>query len=198
MLPNLPRLKGDIQNLLTRYLQKQINVRLGVFNEAPKHTAREGNRMRVIRGDGAVDDSEFQESSAEMRISIEDGPKLSIEERISKINIVADEMASQISRHAFGRLKEAVDKVGNVVDSKGQPFSADAVFEMLEKIELEFDDTGKHLKLSIVLSPDVMPRAKEVFKQIETDSTLRKRYEEIIEKKRIEWRDREASRKLVG
>lgn len=198
MLPDLPKLKDDIQHVLTRYLQKQINARLGVFNESPRHSAREGNRMRVIRADGTVDDSEFKESSAEMRIEVEEVPNLTIEERLSKINSIADDIASQMSRHLFGRLKEATDKTGNVLDRRGQPFDADAVFAMLETIQIEFDETGKHHNLSIVLHPDVMPRAKAVFEQIEADTALRKRYEEIMERKRVEWRDREASRKLVG
>ena len=198
MLPDLPDLKNDIQHVLTKYLQHQINMRLGVFNESPRHTAHEGNRMRVIRADGSMDDSDFKESSSQMTIKIEEVSKLTVEERLARINSVADDMANQMSQHLFGRLKEAIDKTGNVVDRKGQPFTADAVFEMLEKMELEFDDSGKHHNLSIVLHPDVMPRAKAVFEQIESDAALNKRYEKIMERKRVEWRDREASRKLVG
>jgi hypothetical protein len=48
------------------------------------------------------------------------------------------------------------------------------------------------------MHPANVERGKAVFEQIEADSVLRKRYEEIMERKRLEWRDREASRKLVG
>jgi hypothetical protein len=39
MLPDLPSFKNDIQHFINRYLKKQIDARLGIFSEAPKHTA---------------------------------------------------------------------------------------------------------------------------------------------------------------
>jgi hypothetical protein len=198
MLPDLPGLKLDIQRLLNAYLRTQINVRLGVFNKAPKHAMHEGNRMRVVRADGSIDESELKEASAEMVLKHEDAPRLTLRELGGKLNDIADQMARQISEHLFGRLNEAIERTGQVVDQKGKPLDAEAVFSALEKIQLDFDETGKHKELSIVVPPALAPKAKQVFEQIQSDPILRDRHEEIMLRKRMEWRDREASRKLVG
>jgi hypothetical protein len=143
VLPDLPSLKNDIQHVITRYLQNQTHARLGIFSEAPKHTAHEGNRMRTIRADGSIDDTEFKEISAEMIINIGEVPQLTIEDRKTKINNIADEMARQITKNLFASLNEALDKAGQTVNRQGKPLDAEAVFQVLEKIELDFDETGK-------------------------------------------------------
>jgi hypothetical protein len=198
MLPDLPSLKCDIQQMLKRYLQTQVNARLGILGQSPKHTVHEGNRMRTVRADGSTDESELKQASAEMSLKFNDIPQFSIEKRIAMINDMAEQMARQISEQMFGALNEILNKTGQVVDQEGRPLDAEAIFSVLEKIQLDFDETGKHKDLSIVVPPELAPKAKQVLEQIHSDPTLRKRYEEIIVRKRIEWRDREAARKLVG
>ncbi len=198
MLPDLPSLKRDIQRILDRYLQQQVHARLGVFNESLQHIIHEGNRMRTIRADGSVEESNLKEASAEMSLQLAEIPHLTPNERIAKLNNMADELANQIVKHLFGTLDAVLEKAGQVANQKGKPLSAEAVFEALEKIQLDFDETGKHHKLSIVVPPALFLRAKEVFEQIESDPALKKRYEDILTRKKLEWRDREAARKLVG
>lgn len=198
MLPDLPGLKRDIQRLLDRYLQTQVDARIGVFKESPKHTIHEGNRMRTVRGNGSIDESELKEASANMSLNFDDVPRLTLEEQLTKINDIADQMARQISEHLFGTLNAILDKVGQVVDQKGRPLDAEGIFAVLEKLQLDFDEGGKHNEISIVMLPALAPKVKQVFEQIMSEPLLRQRYEEIIMRKRMEWRDREAARKLVG
>jgi len=198
MLPDLQSLKRDIQRILDRYLQTQVHARLGVFNESPHHTIHEGNRLRTIRADGSVEDSNLKEASAEVMLKLDEIPQLTIEQRVAKINDMADKMAQQMNEHLFGALNATLDKAGQVVDQQGKPLDVDAVFKVLEKIQLDFDEAGKPDQLSIVVHPTLAPQAKLVFEKIESDPVLRERYEEIIVRKRFEWRDREADRKLVG
>lgn len=198
MLPDLPGLKRDIQRVLDHYLQKQIEARLGVFNQSSKHTAHEGDRMRIIRSDGSVDDSDFKEASAEFSLKLDEVPRLTINERVAKLDNMAEDIARQVSENLFRSLNDTLNKAGQVIDRHGEPFDADAVFTALENIQLDFDETGLQNQLSIVIPPALMPRAKQVFEQIESDPKLRERHKEIIERKREEWRDREVARKLVG
>lgn len=198
MLPDLPNLKRDIQNVLYRYLQVQVNKRIGIFNELSRQIIQEGDRLRVVRADGSIDDSELKRASAEMIIENSEAPRLTFTERIAKLNDVAEEMSRQMSEHLFGTLNEVLDKAGQVTNNKGRPLDSDAFFSVMEKIQLDFDESGKHHKLSIVVPPKLKMKMEQVLNQIDSDPELQKRYEEIILKKRIEWLDREASRKLVG
>jgi len=198
VLPDIPSLKADIQRILDRYLRTQVNSRLGVFNESPKLIIHEGNRMRTVRADGSIDESELKQASAEMSINFEDIPNLALRDRLVKLNETADQMARQMSEHMFGTLNEILEKAGQVVDQKGKPLDAEAVFGLLETMEIEFDKGDGQMELSIVVPPALAPKMTEVFEHIHSDAILRSRYEEIILRKRMEWRDREADRKLVG
>jgi hypothetical protein len=198
MLPDLPTLKRDIQKLISQYLRTQVNSRLGVFSEAQKHMIQEGNRVQILRADGSVDETEMKEVSATMEIPFKEIPHLTVKDQMVKLDEIADQMAGQMSTHLFGTLNEVLDKAGQVTDQKGKPLDAEAVFSVLEKIQIEFDKTGTHHQLSMVVPPALAPKAEKVFQEIQSDPMLRKRHEEIMTRKWMEWRDREASRKLVG
>jgi len=198
MLPDLPCLKRDIQKALDRYLSVQVNARLGVFSKVPKHAMHEGDRTCVVRPDGSRDESELKKTSTEISVKLDDVPHLTLEKRLAMLNEIADQMARQMSEQFFGMLNEVLDKAGQVVDQKGRPLDAEAVFAVLEKMQLDFDETGEHNELSIVMPPALASKSTKVFEQMQSDQVLRKRYDEIMVRKRMEWRDREASRKLVG
>jgi hypothetical protein len=198
MLPDLPELKRELQRIIDQYLQRQVRVRMGVFNDAPKHIIHEGERMRIIRADGTVEESNLKESKAEMAIKIEEIPTLTIKDRMERLNCMAEEMAGQISEHLFGALNDSIEKAGQVVDSKGKPFDAETFFGAIAAVNLDFDDSGQHHGLQFVIPPAMAERVQAVFNQIDTDPALKRRHEELIDLKFGEWRDREAARKLVG
>jgi hypothetical protein len=197
MLPDLPSLKREIQKILDRHLNKQIQNQLGFISESPKHIIQEGNRTRIIRANGSIQESELKQASTEMVLNMDDFALLTPEKRLSMINDTADKMAKKMASVLWGSLTDDLDKAGQVVDQQGKPLDPEAIFSMFEKIQLEFDETGRHTS-SLVLSPELFPKAAKVMEQIQAEPSLRKRYEEIITRKRMQWRDREAARKLVG
>jgi hypothetical protein len=198
MLPDLPKLKRDIQHVLDRYLKLQTHSRLGVFQEAQKQIIHEGNRTRVIRADGSTEESLLRKASAEMEIKYDEVPRLTFESRLVKLNDIAEQMAMEMSKQLFGSLTDTLNKSGQSINNQGRPLDAEAIFSVLEKIQLEFDSSGQHKKLSIVLPPALIQKFHEVLKTIDNDPELSKRHEEIMQRKKQEWHDREASRKLVG
>lgn len=198
MLPDLPGLKQDLQYIFDRYLRKAIHERLGAFADVPRHTVHEGEEMRVSRSDGTVEDFGMKTSSAELSLNLADIPTMTAEARIAKLNEVADAMAKQISKNLYGSLNESLEKAGQVVDNRGQPFGVETVFATLEKLHIDFDKQGNPANLQFVISPQLAPRVREMMELEKTDSTIKNRYDEIMMKKWMEWRDREAARKLVG
>jgi gamma-glutamyltranspeptidase len=67
----------------------------------------------------------------------------------------------------------------------------------MEGMEINFNEDGTH-KLSLYTGTEGSKIITEVLKEINNTPELKKRMEEIIDKKRIEWNDRESSRRLVG
>lgn len=198
MLPDIPPLKQEIAKKLQTFFKLRVNAYLGAINEAPRCLIKEGRRPVIIRPDGRTDETQLKESFAETSVRLDDVPRLTLQERLAKLDVVAREMASQISEHAFSQIKEAVERVGNGVDGGGRPLSPEVILEVFEKIQLDFDADNKHHKLTVVIPPGMAERAKETFEKLQQDPKYSKRYEEIIAKKWMEWRDREATRKLVG
>jgi hypothetical protein len=198
MLPDLPELKREIQAVLSRYLHNAVSKRLGVFSEVPRHTVHEGESMRISRADGSVRDSGMKPASAEMTMNYAEIPNLTAQDRRKQLDDLADQMARQMSEHLFGSLNEDIEKAGQVVSAGGRPLTADVFFEVLEKLEVDFDEAGNPKGLQLVVGPDLMPRIRELAEQERRDPAIRRRHDEIMQKKWLEWRDREAARKLVG
>jgi len=198
LLPDLPVLKQDIQYILNRYLRKAIQERLGVFADVPRHVVHEGMEMRVHRADGTTEDTGMKEASGEMLMQVDHIPYMTVKDRIEKLNELAESMAKQIASNLYGSLNESLEKAGQVVDNKGKPFGIESIFAVLEKMHIDFDKQGNPADLRFVVGPAVIPRLREIIEQEKSDPRIKKRHDEIMENKWLEWRDREAARKLVG
>lgn len=195
MLPDLPSLKEEIESLMMGFLRRRSRERLGAFAKAQRQLIHEGDKLQMERADGTSDISEMKEVTSELKLKTSDLPAMSMAERLEKLDQMADQMAGQMSAHAFQTLGETLDKAGQTTERKGKPFDAEAILEALDKIQMDFDEPPE---LSLVIPPALKERAAAAFEQLENDPQLRARRDEIISKKRREWRDREADRKLVG
>lgn len=198
MLPDLPTLKSEVNRKLQAAFRQRVNTYMGVLNEAPRYFIKEGHRVVTIRPDGHIDETELKEASAEMSIRFDQVPNLSFHERLIKLDEIAREMASQVSEHLFSLISEAANRTGNVVDGGGMPIDPIRYLDALEKISLDFDETGKHNRLTLIAPPGMEQQVEDTLKALSKDPAYRERYRVIIEKKRMAWRDREAARKLVG
>jgi hypothetical protein len=87
--------------------------------------------------------------------------------------------------------------VGNVVNNGGKPFSIDSFFEVMEKIQIEFDEFGKPNMPTMVVSSEGAERAKEVIQEAENNPDVKKRMDELLAKKKEEYDAEQARRKLV-
>lgn len=198
MLPDIPSLKKEMAKLLRAAFKQRVNAYLGAINEAPRYFIKEGKNPVTIRADGQTDETELKQASAETSVRLDEVPNLSFQDRLTKLDEAAREMARQISAHAFGQINEAVERVGNVIKNGGKPLTPDVLLKVYEKIHLDFDVDGNPCELTMVIPPGMEQRAKEALEKLHHDPEYSKRYKEIINKKWMEWRDRETARRLVG
>lgn len=198
MLPDLPRLKRHVLEGVTRQISVLVNQKLGILGEVPRQILHEGDRMRIIRDDGSVDESPFHRSSAEDSIAVDEIHAFTIEDRARRMEELADQLAQQISQHMFGSLNKTLEEKGQTVDCGGKPLDPEAVFRLIEKLHIDFDEQGKPSGLSIIIPPQLNDQFQVCLKRIENEPELKNRFDALFERKRAEWRDREAARKLVG
>lgn len=197
MLPDLPELKKKLRLLLRERLRQSFARQAPVIGDIRRFKSHEGDTFTIHRLDGSMTTSTYQLTEAGFSIGRQELPTLAPQQLIAKIDEAAGKLAEQASKHFFQELNEAVTRVGNVVNAQGQPISPELIFQVLEKIELDFDEDGKPHGLTMVVGPKVAEALRMLIPKWEADPELNKRYQDLIGKKREEWRDRESRRKLV-
>ncbi|ACX52450.1 hypothetical protein Adeg_1343 [Ammonifex degensii KC4] len=196
MLPDFPKVKEKILEALSKRIQTRSMPWL--FQRAKHLRYHEGHRYRIVRADGSVVEDEFKEASSKISLDLSQWDSITTKDIIARIDTAAEEIESQVARHFYGEISKSAEGVGNVIDAGGRPFTAEMYLEVLEKVQLDFYEDGTPHELALVCSPNMAPRIKAELQRLHDEPELARRYNELIEKKRTEWRERENSRKLVG
>ena len=68
---------------------------------------------------------------------------------------------------------------------------------MWESMDFSFDEAGNWQRPIMVINPIQVPRVKKELLRLESEPCLIRRFDELLAKKKRDWDDREASRKLV-
>lgn len=198
MLPDFPEMKEKIFKDHFKRLNNRINGNMFPFNEISAHRMHEGHRHIIVREDGSEDEINIRKISAEMEISIKEFEKSSRAEVFKKLDGVAKEISMQKTKMILDELETATNKVGNSFDFSGKKLEPEDLFKLFEKIWLEFDENGKPIFQQIVAGEAAFKAITRVFEEIEKSDVFKSKFDKLIDKKREEWRDREANRKLVG
>jgi hypothetical protein len=131
-----------------------------------------------------------------LEIQMEEVPTLINDKLWDKLRGTADELARSIGQTFRATLDEATREVGNLVDGKGQPLSQNLYLEMIEKVLIDFDEHGRPTT-TIHAHPTLAAALRAKLDEWNQDPVFTKRVQEIWQRKRLEWRDRESDRKLV-
>lgn len=190
MLPDFPKVKGKLQKMHD-YVMKHAHLsHLGPLASIRELMVFEGNKTIIIREDGSVEEIGFEEITAELQVNFAEVETMTHEMVLDRINRPAKEIAEKKAKFAYEQIGKAAEEAGNVVSADGKPFSIDLLLEFLEKMEIDFDEAGNSSRLALVAHPSIV----KVMSQAEIDP----RYQELMERKKEEWRVRENNRKLVG
>lgn len=196
MLPDFPKIKEKFREGINQYLKGLVRQE-PLFSQMKEVPVFEGNRMASRTENGILDQSSYEEISGEYSISRQDviakGPWAFIE----NIHKVAEEIKKQRAGLFFRKLEQVTDKTGNIINGKGQPFTFDLFIKSLEKVQIDFDDEEKPYLPAFVFAPEMAAQVKQKLPEWFANAEYKKRFDELIERKREEWRDRESNRKLV-
>lgn len=196
MLPDFPKIKRGLSRALTEYLRELVRQE-PLLSQIRRKRYFEGDKTSTKSWEGEIDQSGYKEISGQYSIRREDvitkGPLIYVE----SMQGIAEEIKKQQAKMVFNKIDEVVRKTGNITDAKGQPFTFDLFIETLEKICIDFDDQGKPHLPTVVVSPDMGAKLKEMLPKWQADPECKRRFDLLLEKKREEWNDRESNRKLV-
>ncbi len=197
MLPDFPEQKRLVSGGLVEVLRRRIRGHMTPFGEVRTYRHHEGHRSRLVTSEGEESESGYHEVSSELLIEGENPQDMPLEELVGKLERIAKEMAGQAKRHAYEAISEAVERAGNVVNAQGRPLTPDTFLEVLEKMDIDFDPSGQPIMPTLVVGTELAAKLRERVPEWERDPANARRFEDLIRRKREEWRDREARRRLV-
>lgn len=198
MLPDYLRVKKRLHEL---YIERwhRLAASNGILGNLPEsQILHEGDRHHLVREDGSDEAIEMKQSSSSLSFHFDELDIATTEEIVRKWDAAARDMHGQMTKHLFEVVEQMCQEVGNVVDGMGRPF-AEVFIEMMEKTDMSFEPDGTRSPgQSMVLHPDTFERIRPELEAMEADPDIQRRVREIENRKREEWRAREADRKLVG
>jgi len=195
MLPDFPLLKDKILRVINRRTTEDM-LSDPLLSQAHHINHHEGNRFDGFSDEGS---GEHDYHTAEHNISFSTSELISdgIGVIVRQLPGTAAVMVDQAKKGMFSTFRKAAEISGNVVACvDGEP-TPDSMLALYERTWLDFDTRGLPKLDSITIvsnKPEATQRARE---QLLSDPTYRRRFEELIEKKRTEWNNRESSRRLV-
>lgn len=198
MLPDLRTVKRRLQAHHLKVISDRAQARLGVFSEVPKHFIHEGDCMVTYRADGTVEESAMMTTSAEGSLAVAQVANLTEAERFDFLDRMAERMAEAMARELYGSLDRTLEAAGQVVHGGGKGFTAELFLQMIDKVEMEFDEAGQMKNMVIAAHPSARPELARIAAEIESDPALSQRHREIMQRKLEAYNAREAARKLVG
>ncbi len=194
MLPDFLKTKEKLKKMLDSEMEKAQFRHLGPFADTPKSNIFEGDEIILIRADGSHEEINMEKVEGKIEVKLDEAEEMTPEKVLDKIDTVAREMAQQIAKTAYEVMSEAAEEIGNVTSADGESLSIDLLLKGLEKMHLSFDEEGQPSGLRLVAHPNMSSELEKIYSQIESHP----RYQELMERKREEWRVRESNRKLVG
>lgn len=198
MLPDFPKLKRHLGRQLIAAFKREVALSAPLVSQVRSVAQHEGSGGSYETEDGEIKQRTPQEMSVPVESpDAEAVPSFGPEDAFQNMRDAAKSMASKKTKALFSAIEEATEEVGNSLDAKGQPISAEMILKMWETMRISFDEQGKPQMPTFVFNPVQEERFKEAFRRLETEPELMKRREEIINRQRLDWYDRESNRKLV-
>ena len=161
-------------------------------------TQHEGltHRYKQLRPEGKIVEEGFEVLSTEFVISVDEIPTLTGSNLEKKLDGIAEKARGAQAASFYKTIGDAYDQVGSSLDAGGKSLSPEHLLEMMDRVEMEFDKTGKPTT-ALVFHPEMMETFTRVAEQIENDPELKHRANAILDRQRAAWVARQSNRKLV-
>jgi hypothetical protein len=108
------------------------------------------------------------------------------------IYMFTKERIDETHRMLYQTLDKVTAMTGNVVNAEGKPLNADMILDMIEKVEMTFDENGEPIKKTFVAGTDLFKKLSN----IKFTPAQEERHKQIIERKKKEYNAKKRHRRL--
>jgi hypothetical protein len=197
MLPLYPQLKAEIERCLIDVAWQAAQGQLGPFAGMPPARQHEGDRLEYMTIDGDEKRATYQRAAVDYEVRPADIPTMTFHDAVGVVAGKGRELGVQQAQIYYESLNQSLEEVGNAVDAGGQPFSVDLLLQLLEKVQISFDEHGNPQLPTLHIGPDLEASASQVLANLGEDPSAQARLNDIIEKKKEVWNAEQDRRKLV-
>lgn len=196
MLPDFPETKRLFSRFFRTYMRRRVRE-ISPYGAVQTRYLHEGRAMKITRADQSESTSGMEQLSAHIEIKVEEIENLTLQKAIEKHDAMIVDLVRKQTHFIRERMGSEIPE-SQTLNAKGKKFDAQIAIEMLEKMQIDFYPDGTPHEI-IVDGPLFTPeRLAAVEKEFESDPELKRQFDEMMMKKKEEWRAREADRKLVG
>lgn len=192
MLPDFPHSKDQIRHRISLGIYYAARAKAPLLAEIKTIVQHEGKIHAYDRIRAAPVTEGYEQLGIPVTIELAEIPELVGERLAAKVDAIAEQMASKEMELFYRKQSQACEEVGNAVDAKGAPLTADILLDMLERTDMEFGPDNQPLGRFVV-----GPSGADRLQALQEDPDFQVRYKELVERKHDAWRDRESNRKLV-
>ena len=111
---------------------------------------------------------------------------------LAGVSAAAETHKEALMKAFIETMGKVTDFTGNKLDAKGQPWSWDLLTDMLEQVEMDFDDEGNP-KSTLIMNPRDVEKLQALPPPTPEQDARR---EAVMARKREEWRKRQRTRRL--
>ncbi|HUU91292.1 MAG TPA: hypothetical protein VM238_08790 [Phycisphaerae bacterium] len=194
MLPDFPEVRQLIGRILEEWFEFCCNRRLGLMGRMRKVVMHEGGRSALRRWDGSIERKPMGRIGSAVTLRKEELESKGVGAVLEALQTTAEDMAGKQGRFMIRRINETLEEAGQVRHAKGQALTPGLILEMLDMVDIDFDERGQPKMPTLMCGEALFEAAKKLEPTIEYETKQR----QIIESKRLAWREREGDRKLVG
>lgn len=195
MFPDFPSAKNKIQKSFDDFFDFAVNRHLGVpFSNIPKKIMYEGNKLKQKYSDQMQHESDLTLIKSSFDFTLVEGKRDPFI-IYQKLWDSAKDFAGQQLDMLLKGVTEITELTGNVVNT-GKELQIKDLLDMYEKIEIPFDESGRP-RLPMMVGGEKMINDFKNLLSGNAENEFKTKMDEIIERKRKLWYDRENNRKLV-
>lgn len=185
----------EYEDAFIQYFQETTRSFMSLNNEFLSGigtTSHEGPALMRTSADDVILDKEPAKVEIKFNVPFEVILKTDIEAFMVSIDEASESGIESLVPQLFEFLSEVCDANGQVVDGRGRPFSYDLFLELIEKIEISFNDDGTPNMPTLVIHPDM----RKVLEANAPSEQQQKQMEELISRKRDDFFAKKRTRKL--
>jgi hypothetical protein len=198
MLPDFVRVKNRRGRLFLNMVRRECERLTPLLNHIRTVQQHEGLRLDYETVEGIREVVAYDnEISSSLKVKLGELAQLGPKEYRAKARGMARELARQTMGQFFAQVARSCDEAGTSMDAGGRPFDPMMLLDGFEKIDIDFDERGQPQLPTLVGNPKQQPIFAKKMAEAENSPEFQRRWSEIMTQKWVEWRDREADRKLV-